>query len=169
MNTRTLQGARLALVAGLVLGSAPAIAEKIDCAYSKKTKQNVSNQVIEPGDRPDRRLSQYVRVDVLSSKFTEWDGAEQTVYGHSDTVGGAGISTGYSMTTLKTGEKIWSRWESVQYLIPKGGDAWEVPFQGVFRFIAGTGKYKAIRGGGHFRGTATPTGITQENVCEAEY
>jgi hypothetical protein len=108
-------------------------------------------------------------VDVLSSKFPEWDGAEQVVYGHSDTVGGSGISTGYSMTTLKTGETVWSKWESAQYLVAKGGDGWEVPFQGVFRFIAGTGKYKAIRGGGHFRGTGTPSGITQENVCEAEY
>jgi hypothetical protein len=96
------------------------------------------------GDRPDRRLSQYVRVDGLSSKFPEWDGAEQVVYGHSDTVGGSGISTGYSMTTLKTGEKVWSKWESVQYLVSKGGEGREVPFQGVFRFIAGTGKYKAL-------------------------
>jgi len=169
MDTGTLHAARFALVAGLLMGSMPTMAEKIDCAYSKRTKQNVSSQVMEPGDRPDRRLSQYVRVDVLSSKFAEWDGAEQTVYGHSDTVGGAGISAGYSMTSLKTGEKIWSRWESMQYRVLQGEDAWEVPFQGVFHFIAGTGKYKAIRGGGHFRGTATPAGITQENACEAEY
>jgi len=169
MNVERFGRARIGVIVGLLLVSTPTVAEKIDCAYSKRTKQNVSNQVIEPGDRPDRRLSQYVRVDVLSSKSPEWDGAEQVVYGHSDTVGGSGISTGYSMTTLKTGEKVWSKWESVQYLVPKGGDDWEVPFHGVFRFIAGTGKYKAIRGGGHFEGAATPGGITQENACEAEY
>jgi len=156
-------------VLGFLLASASAIAEKVDCSYSKKSKQEISNQAIEPGDRPDRRMNQFVRVDVLSSKHPEWDGAEQVVYGHSDSVGGSGTNMGYSVTTLKNGEKIWSKWEGVQYLVSKGGDAWELPFQGVFRFIAGTGKYNAIRGGGHYRGMATPAGLTQNNVCQAEY
>jgi len=141
----------------------------MDCSFSKKSKQNISNQAIEPGDRPDRRMTQYVRVDVLSSKQAEWDGAEQTVYGHTDTVGGAGTSTGYTEITLKSGEKIWYRWEAVHYLVSKGGDEWEVPFQGVFRFIAGTGKYKEIRGGGHYRGVSTPGGLTQDSTCEGDY
>jgi hypothetical protein len=169
MNANKLRNATVVSLLGLSLASASATAEKMDCSYSKKSKQNISNQAIEPGDRPDRRMSQYIRVDVLSSKQPEWDGAEQTVYGHSDTVGGAGTNMGYSLTTLKSGEKIWSKWEGVQYLVSKGGDEWEVPFQGVFRFIAGTGKYKGIRGGGHYRGITTPAGLTQDSTCEAEY
>jgi hypothetical protein len=166
---KTLPNAFSAGALGMLLVSAPAIAEKMDCSYSKKSKQEISNQAIEPGDRPDRRMIQFVRVDVLSSKHPEWDGAEQMVYGHSDSVGGSATNAGYSVTTLKNGEKVWSKWEGVQYLVSKGGDAWELPFQGVFRFIAGTGRYKAIRGGGHYRGVATPAGLTQDSACEAEY
>jgi len=154
---------------GILLISASARAETMDCSYSKKSKQEISSQAIEPGDRPDRRMNQFVRVDVLSSKHPEWDGAEQVVYGHSDTVGGSGTNMGYSVTTLKNGEKIWSKWEGVQYLVSKGAAGYELFFQGVFRFIAGTGRCKAIRGGGHYRGMATPAGLTQDSACEAEY
>ena len=169
MRANKLSNAVVVSLLGLSLASASAIAEKMDCSYSKTLKQNISNQAIEPGDRSDRRMTQFVRVDVLSSRHPEWDGAEQTVYGHSDTVGGAGNNMGYSVTTLKSGEKVWSKWEGVQYLVSKGDDKWEVPFQGVFRFVAGTGKYKAIRGGGYYRGMTMPTGLTQDSVCEAEY
>ena len=30
-------------------------------------------------------------------------------------------------------------------------------------------EYKAIRGGGYYRGMATPDGLTQDAVCDAEY
>jgi hypothetical protein len=46
---------------------------------------------------------------------------------------------------------------------------WESRYQGVFRFIAGTGKYKAIRGESHYQGVATPTGAADEFVCSASY
>jgi hypothetical protein len=122
----------------------------------------ISREVIRPGDRPDRELVQMVRVDVFP------DGTEETVYEHDDQIGGTGSHTGYSVTNLKGGEKLWSKFEGVHYTVTKG-DAWESRFQGVFRFIAGTGKYKAIRGGGHYQGIVTPAGSTSDNVCEAEY
>jgi hypothetical protein len=70
---------------------------------------------------------------------------------------------------LKSGETLWSKWEGTHYLVPKGGDAWEIRYAGVFRYIAGTGKYKAIRGGGYYKGVATPAGNVGEFGCEAEY
>lgn len=168
MNANKFRIASVASALTLLLASASALAGKIDCTNSKKTKQIVSTQSIEPGDRPDRRMTQYVRVDVLTSRQPDWDGAEQTVYGHTDTLAGAGASMGYTLTTLKSGEKVWYKWESILYP-SKGGSEWEISFQGVFRFIGGTGKYKGIRGGGHYRGVATPSGVTQDTTCEAEY
>ena len=153
---------------GLLLVSASAIAESMDCSRLQKSTRFISNQTIEPGDRPDRRMTQSVRVDVLSSKNAEWDGAEQILYGHSDSVSGAGTHMGYSVTTLKSGDKVWIKYEGVHH-ISKRGEAWEMPNEGVFRFIAGTGKYKAIRGGGYYRGMSTPEGVTTDVVCQAEY
>jgi hypothetical protein len=113
-------------------------------------------------------MSQFVRVDVSSSQNPEWEGAEMIVYNHSNTVGGAGTHMGYGAVTLKSGEKVWVKYDGVHY-ISKRGDAWEMAVEGVVHFISGTGKYKAIRGGGYYRGVQTPAGITQDIVCQAEY
>jgi hypothetical protein len=152
----------------IALTSLSASAEKMDCPSSKQRKENVSRQAIQPGDRQDRELVQFVRVDVLSSKNPEWDAVEQTVYGHLDHIRGTGTHTGYAVTTLKSGEKLWVRWEGTHYTVPKS-DAWESYSQGVFRFIAGTGKYKAIRGGGSYQGSTTPADLNETILCEAEY
>ena len=44
----------------------------------------------------------------------------------------------------------------------------DVPFQGVYAYIAGTGNYKAIRGWGHYTGKVTPAGIAEELTCSAD-
>ena len=157
-----LGGIALLLISGL------AKAETMDCSRSQKSVRFISNQVIEPGDRPDRLMDQYVRVDLLSSKNPEWDGAEQFLYNQSDSVRGSGSHRGYSKTTLKSGEKVWIKYEGVHHRT-KGGEAWEIPFEGVFTIVSGTGKYNAIRGGGYYWGTLTPDGATSEIDCHAEY
>jgi hypothetical protein len=155
-------------ILGILLAPGWSLAEKMDCSGSKKSKQRVSREVIKPGDRPDRELAQTVRIDVLSSKNPEFDGVEQTVYNHSETVGGAGSHSGYAMTALKSGEKVWVRYQGTHHVVPKG-DSWESSHQGVFRYIAGTGRYKAIRGGGYYQGKSTPDGLTEDFKCEAEH
>jgi len=162
---RTMKGFCIAFVISTLVsafGTVSALAEKWDCSGSKKSKALISREVIEPGDRPDRELAQMVRADIFT------DGREQTVYEHDDSIAGTGIHSGYSITTLKSGDMVWDKFEGSHYTVPKG-DAWESRFQGVFRFIAGTGKYKAIRGGGYYYGTATPAGVAVDAICQAEY
>jgi hypothetical protein len=124
--------------------------------------------VISPGDRLDRSLRQYIRVDVISSKNPEFAGAEQTAYEHADTVGGTGTHSGYFVYVLKSGERLWTKFEGVHYGLTTGS-AWEIRYHGIFYFIAGTGKYQAIRGEGHYQGLATPTGAADDFVCSASY
>jgi hypothetical protein len=145
-------------------------AEKLDCSGTKRSKQEISNQSIKPGDRSDRELVQFVRVDVLASKHPEFDKTETTVYGHLDNVGPSGIDTGYAAYTLTSGEKLWVKWQGTHYVVTKGNNDWEVPYLGVYHFISGTGKYKAIRGGGFYKGRVTPArGTEEDSTCEAEY
>ena len=167
-NIRLLSRACIAAVLIGLAGTASALGDSMDCSYSKKSKKETSREVIKPGDRPDREFVQYVRVDALSSKNPEFDGTEQTVYAHTDTIAGTGTHSGYAMTVLKSGEKLWSRFEGLGYPVAHG-DSMEVRFYGVFYFIAGTGKYKAIRGSGHYEGSVTAAGVTQETVCSASY
>lgn len=146
-----------------------AAAEKIDCSNTKTSKQEVSSKSIQPGDRPDRRMTQFVRTDQSSSRNPEWDGAEHKVYGQSDSVATGGTHAGYAISMLKSGEQVWSKFQGVHQVITKEGGGWERHTQGVFRFLGGTGKYQSISGGGSYRGVATPAGLTEEDVCEVQY
>jgi hypothetical protein len=170
MISSTLRTTFFVCLLGLLLPSGQVLAATMDCSGTKvRIKETLSSDTIKPGDRPDRELVQTVRVDILSSKNPEFDGIEETVYLQMDTVGGAGDHYGYASFNLNSGETLWVKFHGTHHFVPKSEKDWDVPFQGVYRYIAGTGKYKAIRGGGHYTGKVTPAGITEEFTCSAEY
>jgi hypothetical protein len=157
---------------GLAVAGGSAWAEKMDCSGTKRSLSSPYSEVIEPGDNTSHQLKQQIRVHVISSKDPDFDGAEQTVYAHHDEYAGSGTSVGYFMYTLKNGEKLWAKFDSVYSTVstPGGPERWESTYQGVFRFISGTGKYSGIRGGGQYKGTVTPSaGFRETSVCSAEY
>jgi len=153
----------LALLPGAVRG------DTMDCSRTQKLDHMLSTQVLNPFDRQERQLTQTSLVLVSSSKNPEWDGAKMTTYEHADSVGGAGTHMGYGSVTLKSGEKVWVKWEGAHHVVMKGDGSWELPFEGAVHFIGGTGKYKAIRGGGYYQGKNTADSVFQDIVCQAEY
>ena len=120
MNLKKRIGSAV-VIATLAVLIAPnsASGTKLDCSGSKKSKQEVSAQSIKPGDVPGRELVQVVRIDILSSKNPEFDGMEQTDYIHLDHIAGTGSHNGYNSTTLKSGEKLWVKFEGTHYLVPR--------------------------------------------------
>jgi hypothetical protein len=143
-------------------------AATLDCTNTKVSKEELSRQAINPGDRPDREMVQLVRVDIISSDNAEFNGIQETVFIHLDHIGATGSHSGYGELVLNSGEKLWVKSQGTHNLVVEG-DNWKLPFHGVFRFIAGTGKYKAIRGGGSYDGVVTESGLTQTASCSAEY
>src|SRR5690242_17348520 len=129
--------------------------QKVHCSGTNKSKEVLSWQPINLGGREGHQMVQFVRVDTVSSQNPEFDGGEVTVYAHIDQIAGTGTVTGYSVESLRSGDKLWTKFESTQYnVVTKGPNDWEIHFISVFQFIAGTGKYKNIRGGGHNTGIA---------------
>jgi hypothetical protein len=154
---------------GNVFVSSASWADTIDCSGTKRSKDQPYTEVIRPGDRPDHEMVQAVRKHSISSKSADFDGSEQTVYAHQDEFAHAGTQSGYFLYTLKSGEKIWAKFDSVDS-VSRTQDSWEATYQGVFRFVEGTGKFAHIRGGGHYRGKVTPTaGFEEIFVCSADY
>ena len=143
-------------------------ADMIDCSGTKTSNERPGGEIIQPGDRPDHEMKQAIRTHAISSKNPDFDGSEQTVYAHEDSFAHAGTSVGYFRYTLKSGERIWARFESVHFTTSTQG-SWESTYQGVYRFTAGTGKYSGISGGGHYKGKVTPAGFEENFVCTAWY
>ncbi|HTS55826.1 MAG TPA: hypothetical protein VMH26_21360 [Burkholderiales bacterium] len=169
MNAGKKSRCLLALAAaGSFFASSSTWADMMDCSGTKRSKERPYQEVIEPGDRPDHAMKQAIRTHAISSKNPDFDGSEQTVYAHEDNYANAGTSVGYFMYTLKNGEKIWAKFDSVFFTASTQG-SWEATYQGVFRLTAGTGKYSGIRGGGSYKGKITPAGFDETFVCTAWY
>lgn len=157
----------LAAIGALGLAGA-ASAEHLDCSGSKVMKERTAYQVIDPGDREDHHMRQYVRIDTLRSKNPDIDGTDQRVFVHEDVLSLTGRHRGYGDFNLKTGEKLWYQFEGVSSVV-RDGARWEAKYSGVFTFVGGTGKYSAIRGGASYQGTISPNGLSESFVCSGEY
>jgi hypothetical protein len=153
-------------VSGNIFVSTDASGATMDCSGTKKFKAAHFREVIEPGDRSDHLMILAIRTYVISSKDPDFDGSEQTVYAHHDEYGPSGTQDGYLLYTLKSGEKIWAKFNSVDANDPASS---ETTYQGVFRFIGGTGKFVNIRGGGHYEGKATASAFQETSACSAVY
>lgn len=153
----------------LTLLANAAWAVETDCSGTKKSRAALVREIIRPGDRSDHELILAVRTHAISSKSPVLDESELTVYAFHDEYARAGRQTGYFLYTLKDGEKLWAKFESVNSMEGRG-EVWEVTYQGVFRFIGGTGRYTSIRGGGHYQGKVRPeSGFDETFVCAMEY
>ena len=158
------------VASGLAAAGGPAQADTMDCSGTKRSLSSPYSEVIEVGDDPSHKMKQQIRVHLISSEDPNFDGAEQTVYAHHDEYDSAGTSVGYFLYTLKSGEKIWAKFDSIYSVAGLGTPDWEATYQGVFHFVSGTGKYAGIRGGGNYQGTVTPgVGFKETSVCSAEY
>lgn len=168
-RTNSARSFALCIIVITSLGSVQAQASSIDCSGTKKSKSAPYLEKILPGDQPDHEMRQAIRTHVISSRSEDFDGGEQTAYAHEDRFGGAGTSVGYFLYTLKSGEKVWAKFDSI-FSTATHSAGWEVTYQGVFHFTAGTGKFAGIRGGGHYEGKITQDkGFEEQFVCSAQY
>ncbi len=166
--TRPVRMLSFVLFASCLIASGSTYSGTLDCSHTKTKSVETSRHTLNPGDRPDRELVQITTVDVWTSDNPDLDGVEETVYVHLDNVGATGNHNGYSKWPLNTGETLWVKFNGTHHVVTEG-DTWEVPYQGVFRIIAGTGKYKAIRGGGWYEGVINENGKSETLGCAADY
>lgn len=169
MKIRKAMGLPAAIALMNFLVGTNATAATMDCSGTKKSKEAPFREVIRPGDRADHEMILAIRTHVISSKDPDFDGSEQTVYAYQDEYAHSGTQQGYFLYSLKSGEKIWAKFSSVDSTTVIQA-SWEATYQGVFRFIGGTGKYAHIRGGGSYQGKVRPdSGFDEISVCSAEY
>ena len=90
-------------------------------------------------------------------------------YGQNDSVAGNGTHRGYNICKYKNGDKTYTKWNGTHKVTVKEGGAWEMNYEGKVQYTGGTGKFKNIKGGGVYKGTATAKGGTEEGEMEVEY
>ena len=169
-----------ALVAAtLILPSLASLSFSAQAAEKKKTMGTHSNgRVISstvvplgPGDDPKHELVVLmIRRDTTTSSDPDWNETEQIVYEQSDQVAGTGTHRAYFRRLHKNGDIDYGPFEGMHKTTVKEDGSWETTWEGTWKTIGGTGKFKNIKGSGTYRGKATAAeGASTEFEGEEEY
>jgi hypothetical protein len=167
-----LVGATLILPALASLSFSATAAEKKKIMGTHKNGRVISHTVVPlgPGDDPKRELVVLeIRRDTTTSS-DDWNEAEHISYEQRDSVAGTGTHRGYYTNLLKNGDTEYGLYEGTFKTTFKEDGSWETTtWEGTFKVIGGTGKFKNIKGSGTYRGKATAEGASTEFEGEVEY
>jgi len=148
-------------------------AEKKKVMGTNKYGPEISRTVVPlgPGDDPKHRLTAlWIRRDTTTSPDPYWNETTQIVYGQSDEVAGTGTHRGYYVRLYKDGDTEYGTFEGThKTTLKEDGSFLETTWEGTYKVIGGTGKFKNAKGAGTYRGKATAEGASEEWEGEIEY
>jgi hypothetical protein len=124
-----------------------------------------------PGDDPKHELvALQIRRDTTTSPDPDLNGTEQIVYDQSDSVAGTGTHRGYFVRHYKNGDIDYGTYEGThKTTFKEDGSFLEATWEGTYKVIGGTGKFKNAKGSGTYRGKATAEGASTDFEGEIEY
>jgi len=108
-------------------------------------------------------------VDPVKSASPDFNIVEERIYDQSETIAGDGKHRGVAIDKFKNGDIAINEYEGTHKVVTKGNDDWEVHYEGKFKFIGGTGKFKNLKGGGTYKGHITPKSLKEEDEAEVTY
>src|ERR1700757_3361065 len=100
---------------------------------------------------------------VQKSSDENWNNSKITYWGTADLIAGNGPQRGYFVNEHSDGERDFGTFEG---RIATSGS--QVIIEGVWKFTGGTGKLKALTGGGSYKGRMT-SAMEVENTWEGPY
>jgi hypothetical protein len=124
-----------------------------------------------PGDDPKHELVVLaIYRATTTSSDPDTDGTELIAYEQADEVAGTGTARGYFRRLHKNGDIDYGTFENTHKTSFKEDGSWlETTWEGTWKAIGGTGKFKNTKGSGTFRGKATAEGASTEWEGETEY
>jgi hypothetical protein len=160
-----------ALLIGALLTTTPVLAEKSKFKYTKPlgSRQTLSTNTIQPGDRPGHDFTQSVLLDKYETTDTEYKGAIGHVFNQEESIAGTGTHRGTTVDVLKNGDKVFWKYEGTHHTTVKDGGAWETTCSGKGEITGGTGKYKNAKGVSPYRCKVSPDGYYEEGEQDWEY
>jgi hypothetical protein len=125
---------------------------------------------IDVGDVSGHQVRVYSVHTVYTQEAPVYEGVkarESWLRALSDYTDGSGHASGYIVTLLESGEKVFGRWEGITQTKVNAEGAKTTKVNTVTTFTGGTGKFKGIRG--TVRGVATTDFRTASGTTEGEY
>ena len=157
-----------ALITALFLVTAASLscianaAEKREQTYVKTNFRTLYKTALQVSDVPNHEVLQEASIaDVKYSPNSEFKIKEEWVYVHTDIIDGNGTQTGYFYDTHEDGSHTYGDFKGTLKTTSKPDGSWEAVWEGGYRFLGGSGKFKNLKGAGKAKGKASsqdPTG-----------
>jgi hypothetical protein len=111
-------------------------------------------------------LTQEVNVGDIKYSNPDFGSAREWAYVQTDSIGGSGKLSAYFVDYFEDGNQTYGRAEGINKITTNSDGSWEANWQGTYRYLGGTGKFKDIKGDGTFKGGASSTEPAKEECQE---
>jgi hypothetical protein len=145
------------LAVGMGLSVVPAQAgQKKEMTYVKTYSKSTSKSSFAIDDVPNHEVVQEVVLQKSKFSSKDFDPVEEWIHIQTDQIDGSGSHKGYYIEIHPGGEQTYGTFEGTHKTVVKDDGSWTSTWQGTYRYVGGTGKYKQIKGGGTYTGRASP-------------
>jgi hypothetical protein len=138
------------LFTAMSLSAVPAAAEKREQTYVKKNFRTASKSVIPVAD--GRELVHEVTVADIQYSNPDFKVLEEWNHTQSNLLNGSGTHSGFFADTHVDGSRTFGEFVGKVKSLTKSDGAWELTYEGTYKYLGGTGKFKNIKGGGTYKG-----------------
>jgi hypothetical protein len=111
-------------------------------------------------------LTQEVSIGDMKFSNPDFGSAREWAYVQTDSIGGSGKLSAYFVDYYDDGSQTYGRAEGTNKTTTNSDGSWEASWQGTYRYLGGTGKFKDIKGEGTFKGSASSTEPAKEECQE---
>lgn len=154
-RSKVMLGAILAMALGSVGGLVQA-AEKKEITYIKTESRSVSKSAFAIADVPNHEIVQEILLQNSKFSSADFQPTEEWIHIQTDQTDATGSHRGYYIELHKGGEQTYGSFDGRHKTVVKDDGSWASTWEGTYRYVGGTGKYKNIKGGGTYKGRASP-------------
>jgi hypothetical protein len=137
-------------------------AEKHKQSGRNTFEHEISRTTSAIADTAGHQLVHATSIFSQSSSDLDFQGTVIRDFNQADEVNGTGKSRGYSDQTHKNGDKTYWQYEGSHKTMTKADGSWETTTESRYWALGGTGKFKALKGGG----TATCRFTVEGGYCD---
>lgn len=146
--------ASMAALLVLALSTGHVLAERRDESYVKKNFRTANKTVVSVGE--GRELVQELNMADITYANSDFRIKEEWTYIQSNLTNGSGPERGFYIDLHEDGNQTYGSWEGTKTLTTKPDGSWELHWEGTYKYLGGTGRFKNVKGGGKYKGSASP-------------
>jgi hypothetical protein len=149
----------LSVIVAVALGAHAATggaAEKKELTYVKTYSKSISKSSFNIDDVPNHEVMQEVLLQQSKYSGSDFKPVEEWIHVQTDQTDGSGSHKGNFFLILQGGDQTYGTFDGKHKTVVQKDGAWASTWEGTYRYLGGTGKYKNIKGAGTYKGRASP-------------